>query len=142
MPIDKSLISGSTSMLLLKLLTEKDMYGYEMIETLRKKSNDVFELKAGTLYPLLHSLEQKGYLTSYEEEASGKVRKYYSITGEGKRYLKGKRRGMGAIRRSGIRSTGTALHKSLRYSTRYLRQEHAREARRRVRYAVASRTHT
>ena len=80
MPIDKSLISGSTSMLLLKLLTEKDMYGYEMIETLRKKSNDVFELKAGTLYPLLHSLEQKGYLTSYEEEASGKVRKYYSIT--------------------------------------------------------------
>ena len=76
MPIDKSLISGSTSMLLLKLLTEKDMYGYEMIETLRKKSNDVFELKAGTLYPLLHSLEQKGYLTSYEEEASGKVRKY------------------------------------------------------------------
>ena len=60
MPIDKSLISGSTSMLLLKLLTEKDMYGYEMIETLRKKSNDVFELKAGTLYPLLHSLEQKG----------------------------------------------------------------------------------
>ena len=44
MPIDKSLISGSTSMLLLKLLTEKDMYGYEMIETLRKKSNDVFEL--------------------------------------------------------------------------------------------------
>ena len=84
MPIDKSLISGSTSMLLLKLLTEKDMYGYEMIETLRKKSNDVFELKAGTLYPLLHSLEQKGYLTSYE------VRKYYSITGEGKRYLKGK----------------------------------------------------
>ena len=90
MPIDKSLISGSTTMLLLKLLTEKDMYGYEMIENLRKKSNDVFELKAGTLYPLLHSLEQKGYLTSYEEEASGKVRKYYSITGEGKRYLKGK----------------------------------------------------
>ena len=90
MPIDKSLISGSTTMLLLKLLTEKDMYGYEMIENLRKKSNDVFELKAGTLYPLLHSLEQKGYLTSYEEDASGKVRKYYSITGEGKRYLKGK----------------------------------------------------
>ena len=85
MPIDKSLISGSTSMLLLKLLTATDMYGYEMIETLRKKSNDVFELKDGTLYPLLHSLEQKGYLTSYEEEASGKVRKYYSITGEGKR---------------------------------------------------------
>ena len=59
MAFDKALISGSMSMLLLKLLEEKDMYGYEMIETLRKKSNNVFELKAGSLYPLLHSLEEK-----------------------------------------------------------------------------------
>lgn len=43
-------------MLILQLLTEKDMYGYEMIETLSKRSNNVFELKVGTLYPLLHSL--------------------------------------------------------------------------------------
>ena len=40
------------------------MYGYEMIDTLRKHSENVFELKAGTLYPLLHSLEDKNYLTS------------------------------------------------------------------------------
>lgn len=91
MAIDKSLLSGSTSMLLLKLLSEKDMYGYEMIETLSKRSNNVFALKAGTLYPLLHSLEEKGYLTAYEKEASGKVRKYYSITGEGKKFLAAKR---------------------------------------------------
>ena len=64
MAIDKSLISGSTSMLLLRLLEEQDMYGYEMIETLQKKSNNVFVLKAGTLYPLLHALEGKNYLTS------------------------------------------------------------------------------
>ena len=56
MAVDKSLISGNTSMLLLKLLSEKDMYGYEMIETLEAKSNHVFELKAGTLYPLLHTM--------------------------------------------------------------------------------------
>ena len=48
MAVDKSLVSGSTSMLILKLLSEKDMYGYEMIETLREKSENVFELKAGT----------------------------------------------------------------------------------------------
>ena len=48
MPIDKTLISGSMSMLILKLLSEKDMYGYEMIDTLRKRSENVFELKAGT----------------------------------------------------------------------------------------------
>ncbi len=91
MAIDKSLISGSTSMLILRLLEDKDMYGYEMIETLEKKSNNVFTLKAGTLYPLLHSLEEKKYLTAYEDEAGGKTRKYYSLTKEGKKYLKAKK---------------------------------------------------
>ena len=62
MAVDKSLMSGSMTMLLLRLLAEKDMYGYEMIDTLRKKSCNVFELKAGTLYPLLHGLEAKGLL--------------------------------------------------------------------------------
>lgn len=88
MAIDKSLISGSTSMLLLRLLEEKDMYGYEMIETLEQKSKNVFALKAGTLYPLLHTMEAKNYLTSYEQEVNGKLRKYYSITKEGRKYLK------------------------------------------------------
>ena len=60
MAVDRSLVSGSTTMLLLKLLSEKDMYGYEMIETLREKSQNVFELKAGTLYPLLHGMEDRG----------------------------------------------------------------------------------
>lgn len=91
MAIDKSLISGSTSMLILRLLEDKDMYGYEMIETLEKKSNNVFTLKAGTLYPLLHSLEEKKYLTAYEDEAGGKIRKYYSLTKEGRKYLKAKK---------------------------------------------------
>lgn len=87
MAVDKSLISGSTSMLLLRLLSEKDMYGYEMIETLRARSENVFELKAGTLYPLLHQMEGKALLTSYEEESAGKARKYYSITKEGRKQL-------------------------------------------------------
>lgn len=87
MAVDKSLVSGSTTMLLLKLLSEKDMYGYEMIETLRERSRNVFELKAGTLYPLLHSLEEKCLLTVYEKEVAGKVRKYYSITKEGSKAL-------------------------------------------------------
>ena len=82
MPVDKSLISGSTSMLILKLLEEKDMYGYEMIET---------ELKAGTLYPLLHGMESKGYVDAYEQEVLGKTRKYYRLTKEGKRFLKTKK---------------------------------------------------
>ena len=103
MPVEKSLISGSTSMLLLKLLSEKDMYGYEMIETLEKRSNQVFHLKAGTLYPLLHSMEIKGLLNAYEKEVNGKIRKYYSMTKEGKKYLKGKQKEweeyVGAVRK-------------------------------------------
>ena len=87
MSVDKSLISGSTTLLILKLLEEKDMYGYEMIENLRKKSNHVFDLKAGTLYPLLHGLEDKDYLSSYEQPSGGKLRKYYSLTKAGRRYL-------------------------------------------------------
>ena len=91
MAVDKSLISGSTAMLVLRLLEEKDMYGYEMIDTLRGKSNNVFELKAGTLYPLLHSMEEKGWLDVYEQEAVGKMRKYYHLTREGKKQLQVKK---------------------------------------------------
>lgn len=88
MAIDKSLLTGSTTLLILKLLDGKDMYGYQIIEELREKSNNVFELKAGTLYPLLHTLEQKGWLISYEENAdSARVRKYYSITKAGHKQL-------------------------------------------------------
>ena len=63
----------------------------EMIEELEGRSNHVFSLKAGTLYPLLHSLEEKNYLFSYEDEVNGKVRKYYSITDDGKKYLKSRK---------------------------------------------------
>ena len=91
MNIDKSLISGSTAMMVLKLLSEKDMYGYEMIEVLRERSQNVFELKAGTLYPLLHGLEEKGMLTAYEKEAGNKIRKYYSITKRGRKMLEEKK---------------------------------------------------
>ena len=91
MAIDRSLVSGSMGMLILRLLSEKDMYGYEMIDTLKKRSENVFELKAGTLYPLLHGLEEKQFLNFYEQEVLGKVRKYYQITPEGRKHLEQKK---------------------------------------------------
>lgn len=85
--------SLSTNTLLLKLLEEKDMYGYEMIETLAEKSNNMFELKAGTLYPILHKMQKENLLTSYEEKAENdRTRKYYHITDSGKKYLSEKER--------------------------------------------------
>ena len=90
--IDKSLLSGSTTMLVLRLLESEDMYGYQMIETLEKQSNNVFTLKAGTLYPLLHGLEQNGIVKSYEIITENvRSRKYYSLTNSGKKFLQDKK---------------------------------------------------
>lgn len=84
MELDRSLVSGSMALLIMRLLEECDMYGYQMIETLKKRSDDTFHLKAGTLYPLLHGLEEKGLVSAYEgEAAAGKPRRYYHLTRQG-----------------------------------------------------------
>lgn len=92
MIITKSLLTGSTTLLILKLLDDKDMYGYQMIEELAKRSDNTFSLKAGTLYPLLHSLEEQGIVISYDENVdSARIRKYYRITKKGKKMLNEKK---------------------------------------------------
>lgn len=89
MAIDKSLLAGSTSLLLLKLLEQEDMYGYQMIEELRRRSDHTFDLKAGTLYPLLHTLEQKGYVEAREEGGTNlRPRRYYHLTEAGRDQLR------------------------------------------------------
>ena len=88
MEFDKTLTSGSTKLLLMKLLEQQDMYGYQMIEELRRRSDHTFDLKSGTLYPLLHSLEQAGWVTAREEPtASGRTRRYYHLTGSDREQL-------------------------------------------------------
>lgn len=92
MKIDKSLSSGSTTMLILRLLNSSDMYGYQMIEELETRSENVFTLKAGTLYPLLHTLEQQRMIEAYEKlSESERPRKYYHITKEGKKQFQEKK---------------------------------------------------
>lgn len=91
MKVDKSLLSGSTTLLVLSLLRGGDMYGYEMIAELSRRSDKTFELKEGTLYPILHGLEQDKCVKSYEKEApTGRVRKYYHITKKGLELLEQK----------------------------------------------------
>jgi len=88
MAIDKGLLTGNTTMLILKLLADKDMYGYQMIEELSKKSDNAFNLKAGTLYPILHGLEKAGMLSAYDDNAdSARIRKYYHLNSKGKELL-------------------------------------------------------
>ena len=59
MKFDKGLMAGSGTMLILSLLEGGDMYGYQMIEELSRRSNDLFQMKEGTLYPILHGLERE-----------------------------------------------------------------------------------
>ena len=91
MKIEKSLLSGSTPMLILALLKDGDKYGYEMVETLAQRSDDTFQLKEGTLYPLLHALEKEGYVSSYTKTAdNGRERKNYRLTTSGRGQLEHK----------------------------------------------------
>lgn len=92
MKIDKSLISGSTTLLILSLLSREELYGYQMITELSRRSDHTFELKEGTLYPILHGLEADGLVTVREKAAeTGRMRKYYRITKKGLKMLEEKK---------------------------------------------------
>ncbi len=86
--MDRNLLGGSTVLMLLSLLSEGDRYGYEIIRELARRSGDVFCMKEGSLYPVLHRMEARGWVKAYEKEAErGKKRRYYSITAAGRRQL-------------------------------------------------------
>lgn len=88
MKINKELLKGSTTILVLGLLKQKPMYGYEMIKAIDEKSNGIFAFKEGTLYPILHGLENDNYVEAYWEESSeGRKRKYYRITKDGLKHF-------------------------------------------------------
>ena len=78
-----------TGLLVLSLLRREDMYGYQMIVELERRSDRTFSMKEGTLYPVLHSLERQGAVEAYQQEApSGRKRKYYHLTKKGELLLK------------------------------------------------------
>ncbi len=87
MIIDKGYMSGSSRLLVLNLLSEKPQYGYELIKTLKTRSNDVFDMKEGTLYPILHKLENDELIQASNQMVSGRMRKVYSITLKGLKLL-------------------------------------------------------
>ncbi len=80
---------GVLDMLVLQLLAERKMYGYQIISELSVRSEERFLLKEGTLYPILYRLEDDGLVKSQWSEAEGKrvARKYYRITEDGKETL-------------------------------------------------------
>ena len=75
---------GGLDLLVLHLLSEREMYGYEIVTELDKRSQSVFQMKEGTLYPLLHRLEKEGAVAAYEGKKEGRKRRYYRITTKGR----------------------------------------------------------
>ena len=90
MKISKELIKGSTSILVMSVLKKNDLYGYKIIKEIELRSESVFELKEGTLYPILHALEKEGFLESYWDDSEGRKRKYYHLTRKGVKQLEEK----------------------------------------------------
>lgn len=84
MDIKKELTKGSSALLVLSVLEKGDMYGYRIIKEIEMRSEYVFSLKEGTLYPILHAFEKDGYVDSYWEGEEGeRRRKYYHLTKKG-----------------------------------------------------------
>lgn len=85
---NRELVKGSTSILVLQLLNERDMYGYELVKEIEDRSDNHLQIKEGSLYPGLHKLEKQEYIESYwQEQEKGPARKYYKITDQGKEIL-------------------------------------------------------
>lgn len=80
--------TGSTAVMILRLLAEKPMYGYQIVKELQTRSEGYFDLEQGTLYPALHRLEKDGLVSSqWEVVEDGPSRKYYTITEAGQAEL-------------------------------------------------------
>lgn len=91
MKIERELMRGAGPVAVLKLLSDKKMYGYELVEALSAKSSGVLAMGQSTLYPMLYNLESKGLIKGQWQDAGGaetnRKRKYYLITSKGKKRL-------------------------------------------------------
>lgn len=85
MSITSDLLRGHTDTIVLRLLMNRDSYGYEINKYIQEKTQGRYELKEATLYSAFRRLEEAGAITSYwGDESTGARRRYYSITNKGK----------------------------------------------------------
>lgn len=80
-------MAGVPELLVLKLLSREEMYGYELAKAVRISSADALSLGEGVLYPVLHALEAGGALRSRRRTVDGRTRIYYILTERGRRRL-------------------------------------------------------
>ena len=88
MKFESQLLKGIAPVVVLEILSRGPMYGYELSQAIEQRSAEILTLGKGTLYPLLYNLEAKKLIKGkWETSASGRKRRYYSITGRGKEQL-------------------------------------------------------
>lgn len=80
-------MTGVPELLVLRLLSEREMYGYEIVQAIEAASGEAIRLGEGVVYPALHALEEKGCLKSRRKAVNGRTRVYYVTTAAGRRRL-------------------------------------------------------
>jgi PadR family transcriptional regulator PadR len=84
----REFVRGALEMAILALIGSRSTYGYEVLSRLRESTDGSLNAKEGTVYPLLHRLEDSGYVSgSWKAEGRAAPRKYYAITGAGRQRL-------------------------------------------------------
>ena len=84
---NSNFMNGVPELLILKLLGQGDMYGYEIVQAIRNRTGEAIAVGEGVVYPVLHGLEQDGALTSRRKMVNGRSRVYYMVTPAGLRRL-------------------------------------------------------
>ena len=88
MPLRDQIRKGSSEIIILTLLSQEPMYGYQITQELQRRSAGYFMMKEGLLYPTMHRMEQQGLVSSEWRAAVGqRRRKYYLITDRGRQAL-------------------------------------------------------
>jgi PadR family transcriptional regulator PadR len=83
-----SIKKATIEMILLKLLSEEDMYGYQLAQECKKRSNGSYAILEGSMYPILYRLEEANYISCYEKKVGKRMtRVYYHMENTGKEYL-------------------------------------------------------
>lgn len=85
MKTNKELVGASTALLILSVLAREASYGYQIIRSINEQGEGLFVWQEGTVYPILHKLENDGYVRAQWQQAeTGRERKYYYITAKGR----------------------------------------------------------
>ena len=93
MDVSKDLVAASTTPLVLAILAESYSYGYAIIKRVGELSSGHLQWTDGMLYPVLHRLERQGLVAArWGTAESGRKRKYYRLTGKGRKQLEAERR--------------------------------------------------